>query len=37
MIIIVKIGNPIKEDGAHLLYDSLQYNTTLTSLNTGCE
>ena len=37
MNIIVKTDNGINADGAHLLYDSLQYNSTLTSLNTECE
>ena len=37
MKIIGKTDNQIEEDGAHLLFDSLQYNTTLTSLNTECE
>ena len=32
-----KTVNLIGVDGAHLLYDSLQYNSTLTSLNTECE
>ena len=32
-----KIENQIEEDGAHLLYGSLLYNSTLTSLNTGCK
>ena len=30
-------GNEIKEDGVHLLCDSLQYNSTLTSLYTECK
>ena len=29
-----KTDNYIKEDGAHLLYDSLQMNSTMTSLHT---
>ena len=37
MNIIGKTDNQINADGAHLLYDSLQYNTTLTSLTTGCK
>ena len=37
MNIIGKTDNDIGKDGEHLLYDSLQYNTTLTSLSTGCE
>ena len=36
MSIITKTGNRIEKDGAHLLYDSFQHNTTLTTLNTGC-
>ena len=37
MSIIAKTGNQIKEDGTHLLYDSLQSNSTLTSLDTDCK
>ena len=37
MWVIAKTDNQIGEDGAYLLYDSLQYNSTLTSLNTECK
>ncbi len=33
----LKTDNDIREDGAHLLYDSLQCNTTLTELDVNGE
>ena len=32
MNVMTWAGNSIREDGAYVLYDSLQYNTTLTEL-----
>ena len=31
------IGNGVGKDEGHLLYDSLQFNSTLTELETECE